>query len=108
MLVPDLAVQWNGRQTRLRAIACDGFLLLTTGEFAPQTDVGLPVTVASMHDLDPSGDLAAALVARAGESWLIRPDAHIAAVLDATDHDGIVAALRRAVAAQPLVGAQRP
>jgi pentachlorophenol monooxygenase/3-(3-hydroxy-phenyl)propionate hydroxylase len=34
-----------------------------------------------IRDLDPSGQLAAALGARPGEVWVLRPDAHVAAVL---------------------------
>ncbi|GAW48907.1 MULTISPECIES: FAD-dependent monooxygenase [unclassified Nocardioides] len=55
---------------RLRALARDGLLLLAAGELGPPaTDV--PCAVATDLDLPP------------GEVWLVRPDAHVAAVVDA-------------------------
>jgi pentachlorophenol monooxygenase/3-(3-hydroxy-phenyl)propionate hydroxylase len=36
-----------------------------------------------------------------GEAWILRPDAHIAAILDATDADGITAAVRRSTGTWP-------
>ena len=98
MLIPDLPVQWNARQTRLRAIARDGFLLLTSDAAVVHTQGDMPVTAAAMSDLDPTGALRAALGARPGEAWLIRPDAHIAAVLDSANAEAVDTALRRAVA----------
>ena len=96
VLIPNLPVQWNGRQTRLGAIARDGFLLLTSDAAVVHTQGDVPVTAAAMSDLDPTGALRAALGDRPAEAWLIRPDAHIAAALGSAD--AVDTALRRAVA----------
>jgi len=47
--------------------------------------------------LDDAGPLAAAGLAEAGEVWVIRPDAHAAAVLSHPGRADIEAALRRAL-----------
>ncbi|WP_371333509.1 FAD-dependent monooxygenase [Pseudonocardia sp. Ae168_Ps1] len=128
ILVPDAPVTLpDGTTTRLRALARDGFLLLT----APGADTGaataaaaaapgpattLPITPAS----PPSGstlrpaagperasrpgaagehaDLTGVLGARPGEVWVVRPDAHVAAVLHRPTRDDLAAALARATA----------
>ncbi|HKS48064.1 MAG TPA: pentachlorophenol monooxygenase, partial [Amycolatopsis sp.] len=55
-----------------------------------------PVRVLEISTVDGNGDLTAALVARPGELWVIRPDAHVAAVV--TDRAGLTAALNRVLA----------
>jgi 3-(3-hydroxy-phenyl)propionate hydroxylase len=100
VLLPDVAVSRSGR---LRAVARDGFLLLT----APGADLDAvhaaaasalgPVQVLAMADADPSGGLVSALGARRGETWLIRPDAYVAAVTPELAAGRISAALRRAL-----------
>jgi 3-(3-hydroxy-phenyl)propionate hydroxylase len=82
-LVPDVATPAG----RLRALARSGFLLLT--------DLALPSArgVAVLPVRFPS-DLAEALGAKPGEIWIVRPDAHVAAVLSTPDD--LPAALRRA------------
>jgi 3-(3-hydroxy-phenyl)propionate hydroxylase len=67
--------------TRLRALARRGPLALDADRVA---------------QLDPGGTLAAALGLRAGEVWILRPDAHIAAIVDATRPEEVRAAGRRA------------
>ena len=57
-----------------------------------------PTRVLALPDIDPEGTLTAALAARPGEVWLVRPDAHIAATLTNPNLDDITAALDRAVA----------
>ncbi|WP_224386392.1 FAD-dependent monooxygenase [Pseudonocardia sp. ICBG1293] len=136
VLVPDAPVRTPAGPGRLRALARDGFLLLT----GPQADAGAvaaaaagapgPVRVLALAELDGragagsgrragsgAGDRAgagdgagagagdgagptvtAALAARPDEVWLLRPDAHVAAVLAAPGHDDVVAALARATA----------
>ena len=102
VLVPDAPVAVAGRRTRLRALARDGFLLLTTdtaAAAAPSFGVaaaGVPVRLLSLPDIDRTGALTAALTARPGELWVIRPDAHVAAVLR---EPAVTAALRRALGA---------
>lgn len=68
-LVPDVRLG----DERLRSLARRGLLALTDG---PVPDVGPDVAVRTM-----TPEVAAALGAGAGETWLLRPDAHVAAVL---------------------------
>jgi pentachlorophenol monooxygenase/3-(3-hydroxy-phenyl)propionate hydroxylase len=85
-------------------VARDGFLLLATdGVDAGAVRVAAaraagPTRVLALPEIDPDGALTAALAARPGEVWIIRPDAHIAAVLALPDPTDITAALDRAVA----------
>ena len=86
--------------TRLRQLARDGFLVLlaegcdrAAAEVAAQ-DVPAPVAVVEIATLDPTGTVAAALAARPGEAWVLRPDAHVAAVVPVP---ALAAALRRAL-----------
>jgi 3-(3-hydroxy-phenyl)propionate hydroxylase len=87
ILVPDAPVQVDGRRGRLRELARDGLLLITTegvDEAAVRAAVAGetgPVRVLSLPEVDVSGEVAAALSARPAEVWVVRPDAHIAAVL---------------------------
>lgn len=89
VLVPDCPVTVPGRPdvVRLRQLARESITVLL-GDDAPALDLvvarGLPVSVHHMDDLDPSGLLREALDARPGEVWVLRPDAHIAAVLTGT------------------------
>jgi hypothetical protein len=86
VLVPDCPVTVPGRPdlVRLRQLAREGVTVLL-GDDAPAPalpDLGdLPVAVHRMRDLDRSPVLRDALGARAGEVWVLRPDAHVAAVL---------------------------
>jgi 3-(3-hydroxy-phenyl)propionate hydroxylase len=83
---------------RLRELARDGFLLLTGGEAdieavrGAATTMPGPVQVLGLDEIDPDG----ALGAHADEVWIIRPDAHIAAVLGNPTRHEIRAALARA------------
>jgi len=78
VIVPDLPVAGGGS---LRGLCRDGLLVLA----APGASVHVPVRtpapvrVAAMTSL--SARLPGVLGARAGELWLIRPDAHVAAVV---------------------------
>jgi len=99
VLVPDAPVAGD---TRFRALARDGFLLLV----APGADVDAaraaaaatpgPARVLRLDEIDPDGTLTDILGAHPGEVWIVRPDAHIAAVLGNPTHDEIRAALARA------------
>jgi pentachlorophenol monooxygenase/3-(3-hydroxy-phenyl)propionate hydroxylase len=80
VLLPDVTVASG----RLRDLARQGFLLLTT----PGVDAG-GVRSAEI----PGGG---ALGARPGEAWLVRPDAYVAAVLDRPAPDDVTTAVRRA------------
>jgi pentachlorophenol monooxygenase/3-(3-hydroxy-phenyl)propionate hydroxylase len=86
VLVPDCPITVPGRPdvVRLRQLAREGVTVLL-GDDAAAPDLphlgGLPVTVHRARDLDPSGLLTQALGARPDEVWVLRPDAHVAAVL---------------------------
>jgi pentachlorophenol monooxygenase/3-(3-hydroxy-phenyl)propionate hydroxylase len=81
VLVPDAPVDPGGR---LREIARDGFLVLGDVDLeAVKTAVPAPVRI----------------LRRPGEVWVIRPDAHLAAVLAEPDPAAVRAALRRAAGA---------
>jgi len=56
-----------------------------------------PVRVMGAGELDDAAPLAGAGLAEAGEVWVIRPDAHAAAVLRNPGPAQIQAALRRAL-----------
>ncbi len=102
---PD--VQWQQGDipvTRLRDLARDRFLVLLACESdhpvaaAAARAVAAPVRVATMAALDPTGALTAALGAHPREAWVLRPDAHVAAVVPAAD---LETALRRALGHPP-------
>ncbi len=104
VLVPDCPVNVPGRPDlhRLRQLARHGLTLLL-GPDAPDvpTPVGdPPLAVHRIDKLDPSGALTNVLGARPNEMWLLRPDAHVAAVL--TDPALLPAALSRVIAHSPV------
>ncbi|MEU7748904.1 FAD-dependent monooxygenase [Nonomuraea sp. NPDC049158] len=109
VIAPDTPVSITGRAdiVRLRQIVREGLTLLMadgcdSGSLAGAADaVRAPLTVLSIDDIDPSGALAEAFATRPGEVWLIRPDAHIAAILPDADSARVTAALRRALAMMP-------
>ncbi len=108
VLLPDAPVATpSGGTSRIRSLARDGFLVLTTSGVRPAAardaaaSAAGPVRVLTLPDLDPDGTLGAALSARPGEVWIVRPDAHVAAVLTDPSTAQIAAALHRAVA-QPV------
>jgi 3-(3-hydroxy-phenyl)propionate hydroxylase len=95
ILVPDAPVTGGAR---FREIARDGFLLLTGDRTdtaavrAAVTAMPGPVRVLGLDEIDVAGTLGA----HPDEVWIIRPDAHVAAVLDNPTHHEIRAALARA------------
>ncbi|MFI7704220.1 hypothetical protein [Nonomuraea sp. NPDC049480] len=121
VIVPDAPVSVTGsRVTRLREIARDGFLLLSVSGMGSGTGDGMagdmrgvvdddavlhatrratraPVRLLRLGDIDHTGALARALAARPGELWIVRPDAHIAAVPARPTPGEVTAALRRAL-----------
>ncbi len=102
VLVPDAPVTVAGRPEvgRLRQLArgldaADALLVLTDDA---QLDLPeAPVDVHRLGDLDPTGALADALGYRPGEVWLVRPDAHVAAVLFRPTPDVVREAALRAL-----------
>jgi hypothetical protein len=104
VLVPDCPVTVPGRPdvTRLRELARSGLTVLL-GEDAPSPPGpwprDVPVAVYRMRDLDPGPTLREALGARPDEAWLLRPDAHVAAVV--TSPADLARAVARALALPP-------
>jgi 3-(3-hydroxy-phenyl)propionate hydroxylase len=102
VLVPDVPVSAAGHSTRLRAIARDGFLLLAGDrvdadacQSAARGATRAPVRLVRITDIDHAG----ALAAHPDELWVIRPDAHVAAVLADPHPENVAEAVRRALAA---------
>lgn len=105
VILPDVPVQVPGypEVTRLRELARDGLLALA----GPDVDLAamgqaladgagqVPNALHAMDEIEPSGILRAALAARPGEVWLVRPDAHTCAVV--SDPAELTAAVRRAL-----------
>lgn len=104
VLLPDARITGPGGEGRIRALARDGLLLLTTDGAALEAaraaaaTVSGPVRVLALTDVDAGSTLTETLAARPGEVWIVRPDAHIAAVLGDPTNEEIIAALQRAVA----------
>ncbi|MBC6462018.1 FAD-dependent monooxygenase [Actinomadura sp. HBU206391] len=108
VIVPDAPVTIPRRPhaVRLREVVREGLTLLLSAECdhealgrSARRATAAPLTVLRLHEIDPSGRLAEALTARPGEAWLIRPDAHIAAVLPAADPSAVAVAVRRVLTA---------
>ena len=88
VLVPDWPVTVAGRPeiSRLRQLAREGITVLVgdcieVPVALPAVPNELPITVHRMRELADGPALAAALGARPDEVWVLRPDAHGAAVL---------------------------
>ncbi|ASU85000.1 pentachlorophenol monooxygenase [Nocardiopsis gilva YIM 90087] len=110
VICPDGPARVPGQTTvtRLRRLLGPGFTLITAGagraRALADATAELPVEVAAyaLEDIDIDGSLAAALRCSAGTVHVVRPDAHLCAVLDAaaSDHaeaaDAVLAAIRRA------------
>ena len=118
MLVPDVALHLPS-PTRVRVLARGGPLVLVTGspgatrslEDALQGATLAPVRVIGVDAADPDGGVRAALGASAGEAWVLRPDAHVAAVVPAADPAAVVVAVLRAIGAaspEPVRGLKEP
>jgi 3-(3-hydroxy-phenyl)propionate hydroxylase len=101
VLVPDVPVTVARRPdvVRLRQLARDGVLVLVGDDahlppLPEQRPDGPPVAVHRISDLDAGSTLREALGARPDEIWVLRPDAHVAAVLThAADVEAAVARL---------------
>lgn len=90
VLVPDVTVTIDGDRVRLRELARRGVVVICGEEVdadalrtaAAEALPATPVGVHSLPDIDPDAALRTALEARADEVWILRPDAHIAAVVN--------------------------
>jgi 3-(3-hydroxy-phenyl)propionate hydroxylase len=105
VLVPDVPVSVTTHRpcTRFRELARDGLLLLGddldlgVARTAAAEVTSAPIRALRFSEVDASGGLATALAAQPGELWVIRPDAHIAAVLHRPDGQAVAAAIRRSL-----------
>jgi 3-(3-hydroxy-phenyl)propionate hydroxylase len=117
VLVPDVPVNGESpfpgrrvvisgapnRPARLRELAREGFLVLLTEGVDPAAAEGAARAVAAPVRVAPlDTTVGAALGARPGEAWVLRPDAHVAAVVPPAD---LETALRRALG-HPTEGAR--
>lgn len=113
VILPDvpLALAERPDLIRLRPLLREGLTLLL-GPAPEGTDAetlraavhtiasrATPAPVATHHlvDVDPTGALCQALTPEPGQVWLIRPDAHVAAVVAGTDTDAVRAAVGTAL-----------
>lgn len=110
VIVPDLPVSIAQRPdvSRLRQCAREGVLVLTGDGVdvshlttAVKSATEAPVQVHAVEDIDAEGAVSSTLSIQPGEAWIIRPDAHVAAVVADVDvrSDDFIAALRRSLAA---------
>lgn len=105
VILPDVPVQ-HPAAGRLRQLARAGLLLLVSDDvdadavtIAAQKATSAPVATYPLGTLDPTGTLSRALDSAPGEVWVIRPDAHVAAVVPADDSRRLHDALQRCVGA---------
>jgi 3-(3-hydroxy-phenyl)propionate hydroxylase len=108
VLLPDAPVRVRGREEihRVRELLRDGLTLLTTEGVdriavaaATARATAAPVQMFALARIDVDGALTAAMDARRNEAWLIRPDAHVAAVLPDPRPADVHAAVARALGA---------
>ncbi|WP_393916751.1 FAD-dependent monooxygenase [Halostreptopolyspora alba] len=97
VIVPDVPITVAGSATRLRAIARDGVLLLATRESdrVALRNAAAGATAAPVRVIELDDTAFDALGARPGEVWVIRPDAHVAAVLTRPPGRDVAATLHR-------------
>jgi 3-(3-hydroxy-phenyl)propionate hydroxylase len=99
VIVPDVPLP----EGRLRELCRDGFLVLlgemcNSGLFAQVLGkvTTAPLAVRELAEIDGTGTLTERLGAGPGEAWLIRPDAHIAAIIPQAGPETVADAVRRA------------
>ena len=101
LLMPDTAVTWQGQSYALRRLLRDGFFAICGAEVDTKAAsaalaVGsAPYRVMHAADLDAAEQLEQLLSLGPDEIWLVRPDAHVAAVL--RDVTQLPQAVRRAL-----------
>jgi pentachlorophenol monooxygenase/3-(3-hydroxy-phenyl)propionate hydroxylase len=103
VLIPDVAIAL-GQCSRLREICRDGLLLLAghqadltelQGEISAEFADRVPSRIVAQTAASPDGNLATTLASRPDEVWVVRPDAHIAAVLNCANASAVTQAVRR-------------
>ncbi|MDV6013660.1 FAD-dependent monooxygenase [Haloechinothrix sp. LS1_15] len=101
ILVPDVpAADPDTGSDRLRMLARDGFLAVCAEDVdvaavreAAGRTTDAPVRVTELVAIDRDGSVRDALGVRQGEVWLIRPDAHVAAIPGGRHADEVAAAV---------------
>ncbi|MFI9590068.1 FAD-dependent monooxygenase [Nonomuraea sp. NPDC052265] len=99
VILPDVPLP----RGRLREFCRDGFLVLL-GDMCDSSlfvqvlgkVIMAPLAVRELTEMDATGSLAERLGARPDEAWVIRPDAHIAAIIPRGGPDEVAAAVSRA------------
>ncbi|WP_017611547.1 FAD-dependent monooxygenase [Nocardiopsis salina] len=110
VLVPDAPVSAGSGYRRLRPLLREGLTLLVGDASAvvlkavreaAERATRAPVAVHPVTELDTDGALTRALRARPGQVWLVRPDAHVAAVVEGADTAAVQRAVRTALGHVP-------
>jgi pentachlorophenol monooxygenase/3-(3-hydroxy-phenyl)propionate hydroxylase len=105
VVVPDVPIRSADvpGAARFRQIARDGFLVLAGDDVETdaiaavlQEATTAPTCVLALADIDTTGALREALRAEPGQVWVIRPDAHLAAIVPAADTAALTEAVQRA------------
>ena len=116
VIVPDAPITHPDGTVRLRHLLRKGLTLLLaeapekadhathlhTVHTAATQATDAPVTAYYLTDLDTAGTLTTALNPTPGEVWIVRPDAHIAAVVDGTDPTAVHTAVHTALGTAPV------
>ncbi|MCK2217554.1 FAD-dependent monooxygenase [Actinomadura sp. ATCC 31491] len=104
VILPDAALPGG----RLREVCRDGFLVLLGDMCDSSLFVQVlgkvttaPLAVRGLAEMDGTGSLAERLGAGPDEAWLIRPDAHIAAIIPHAGPESVAAAVSRALGGSP-------
>jgi pentachlorophenol monooxygenase/3-(3-hydroxy-phenyl)propionate hydroxylase len=103
VLVPDVPVTVP-ETDRLRRLCRTGILVLTAAGVEPEAvaqaveSIPAPVRVIPLGQASRDDRLTQALDARAHEAWVVRPDAHVAAVVDGRDVSAVATAVARVLA----------
>jgi pentachlorophenol monooxygenase/3-(3-hydroxy-phenyl)propionate hydroxylase len=106
VLVPDAPIDpaATGGAARVRELARRGMTILAAADDVPVAPPGgtangsTPLVAYRVSDLDADGGLMATLGMAEGEVWLLRPDAHIAAMLVRPTTEDLRAAIERCLA----------
>lgn len=110
VLMPDAPVTLPGHSapSRIRSLLREGLTLLlgpapdgkdpdaflSGVRTAARQSTTAPVTALYLHEVDGTGALTKALAPRPGQVWVVRPDAHIAAIVTAEDLSTVRCAVR--------------
>ncbi|ASU58392.1 FAD-dependent monooxygenase [Nocardiopsis dassonvillei] len=118
VVLPDAPVDLpgDGAPARLRPLLREGLTLLVGAapegadpdaflegvRAAARGATPAPVTALYLDRIDTTGALTRALVPEPGQVWLVRPDAHVAAVVAGAEPEAVRAAVRTALGFAPV------